>query len=155
MRNVSGTQKSGLSWNRHDSRTILEEGQSLIEVIVALAVAVLVILALVRVTVTSIRNSGFARNRALATRYAQEAIEKVRAFRDQNSWQFFTASCESIPESPPSPFTLSPPPDCYIPETTNNCSESADSCEVKVTVSWTDAQGTHKSELTTRLTNWK
>lgn len=138
-----------------------KEGQTLIEVVVALAVAIVVILALVRVTVTSIRNADFARNRTLATKYAQEALEKVRLHRDENSWQDFINDCnnKTIPlESPPlpDPFALSPP-DCYRPEIIPQqpCVAADNSCEVKITISWRDAQGIHKSELKTRLAKWK
>ena len=130
-------------------------GQSLIEMVVAIAVVVIVILALVAITTTSIRNAAFSRNQALATKYAQEGIERVRAYRDQNTWQTFTIGCES-------PSGLTPPPslfvrniDCHLIGLSNNCVVANDICEVTVTISWTDAQGTHKSELTTRLTNWK
>lgn len=124
-----------------------EEGQSLIEVVIALAVAIVAILALVRATVTSIRNADFARNRALATKYAQEALEKVRSYKVEHTWQDFTDNCESIPlDSPPSPFSA-PSLACSLP--------AEDTCEVRVTVSWTDASGLHQSELVTRLTNWK
>ena len=130
-------------------------GQSLVEMVVAIAVVLLVILALVAVTTVSVRNASFSRNQALATKYAQEAVEKVRAYRDQNSWSDFTSNCEtfSLNLSMPSSFTLSR--DCYQPGISNNCSNAGDICEVKITISWTDAKGTHKSELTTRLAKWK
>lgn len=127
-----------------------QKGQSLIEVIVALAVAVIVILALVRVTVTSIRNANFAKNRASATKYAQETIEKVRGYRDQADWSTFTSTFTDGCQSPPG---LDPLPPQF--NRTIECFGSDDMREVKVTVSWTDAQGDHSSELTTRLTNWK
>lgn len=123
-------------------------GQSLIEMVVAIAVVVIVILALVAITTTSIRNAAFSRNQALATKYAQEGMEKVRAYRDQTDWATFTitSNCQNPPglTSPLSPFTR-----------TITCSGSGDTKEIIVKVEWTDAQGIHKSELTTRLTNWK
>lgn len=124
-----------------------EKGQSLVEIIAALAVALIVILALVRVTVTSIRNAGFAKNQALATQYAQEAMEKIRAYRDQNDWVTFVANCNATLTSfvPPTPFSLSP---------TSGCACGSDSCTITEIIIWTDSQGTHKSELITRLTKW-
>lgn len=125
-----------------------EKGQSLIEVVGALAIALIVILALVRVTVTSMRNANFAKNQALATQYAQEGMEKIRAYRDQNDWSTFVANCNTTLTSlvPPTPFSLSP---------ASGCTCGADSCTITEVITWTDAQGTHKSELTTRLTNWQ
>lgn len=124
-----------------------EKGQSLVEVIVALAVALIVILALVRVTVTSIHNASFAKNQALATQYAQEGMEKIRAYRDQNDWSTFVANCDATLNSfvPPPPFSLSP---------TTGCTCGSNSCTIKEVITWTDSQGTHKSELATRLTKW-
>ena len=132
------------------------KGQSLLEVVVALSVALLVILALVRVTIIAMRNAQFAKNQAMATQSAQEVMETVRAYRDQNSWETFVNDCESITGAGlPFPFTLFPP-DCYLPPpSSGDCSPSDESCEVKVIVSWTDSQGSHQSELTTRLTKWE
>ena len=126
-----------------------EKGQALLEIVVALAVVVIVVSALVKLITISIKNASFARNESLATKYAQEAIEKVRAYRDENTWDAFVSSCSSKPDlglsDPPPPFSLLP----------ISCADSGDSRTVKVTVSWTDAQGTHESELTTYLTNWQ
>lgn len=124
-----------------------EKGQSLVETIAALAIALIVILALVRVTITSMRNANFAKNQALATQYAQEAMEKIRAYRDQNDWVTFVANCNAtlISFVPPTPFSLSP---------TSGCACGSDSCTITEIITWTDSQGTHKSELITRLTKW-
>jgi len=124
------------------------QGQSLIETVVAMAVVVIVILALVAVTTVSVRNASFSRNQALATKYAQEAIEKVRASREQNTWENFKINCSSVISGIilPSPFSF---------YSGTGCTCGSDSCDVKIIVSWTDAKGTHKSELITRLTKWK
>lgn len=61
-----------------------EQGQSLIEVIVAAAVGILVVTALTFATIFSLRNASFAKNSAQATKLAQEGIERVRAGRDRN-----------------------------------------------------------------------
>ena len=124
-----------------------EKGQSLIEVVVALAAALLVILALVRVAVTSMRNASLAKNQALATQYSQEAMERIRAFRDQTDWTTFTTGgCQSPPEleEPPPPFAQA-----------ITCSlEAGDKMKITVIVSWTDAIGPHSSELSSYLTDW-
>lgn len=121
-----------------------ESGQSLIEVLAALAVVILVVLALVMVVTTSIRNATFAKNQSLATKYAQEAIEKVRAFRDEDPDSFFAGSCLS-PEDL-SGFGFDQTIDCLI--------EGEDKVKVTVAVSWTDAKGEHQSALSTYLTKW-
>lgn len=127
-------------------RMVRENGQSLLEAIVALAVAMLVILALVWVTTVSIRNADFAKKQTQAANYAQEGMEKVRASRDQNNWETFKNGCNGYNPSPtpPSPFTR-----------LITCSEETESkMRAVVTVSWTDSAGTHKSELISYFSKW-
>jgi len=120
-----------------------EKGQSLIEVLTALAVVVLVILALITVTTISIRNATFAKNQSLATSYAQELIEEARDLRDSDKETFFTENfCDW--NDIVSPFQLVR--DCTL--------VGGDKMQVLVTVTWTDAKGDHKSELYTELTRW-
>lgn len=123
-------------------------GQSLVEVVVAIAVVLIVIVGLVAVTTVSVQNASFSRNQALATKYAQETTEKVRAFREQNTWDNFKNGCSGVISGIilPSPFSFGSGTGCICED---------DSCEVKVIVSWTDGKGIHKSELTTKLTKWK
>ena len=124
-------------------------GQSLIEMLAAIAVMIVVILALVAITTAAIRNASFARNQATATKYAQEGIEKVRAYRDGTDWAVFAAGCTENMSVLDLPSLLSPF------ERTIICSDTNEIKTVTVTVSWTDSKGSHKSEITTRFTNWK
>src|SRR3989344_9633565 len=64
------------------------EGQSLFEVIVALAFITLIVVTVVAVAGTSIRTVSFARNNEHATRFSQEALEWVRSERD-SGWDAF------------------------------------------------------------------
>lgn len=131
-----------------------ESGQSLVEVILAVAVAVIIIVALVGVTVMAIRNADFAKKKALATKYAQEWIEQARQLRDGNPSSFFTAEfiaatpCERI-EDVGSIFSG-----------IRECKDLTDdggkkTVTIKVTISWTDSRGKHDTILTTKLSNWK
>jgi len=125
-----------------------DSGQSLVEMVIAIGVVLIIIVTLVAVTTISVRNASFSRNQSLATKYAQETIEKVRAYREQNSWEDFKGNCSKVISeiSLPSPFSFYSGTECVCED---------DSCDVRVIVSWTDNKGTHKSELTTRLTKWK
>lgn len=67
------------------------KGQSLLEVLIALSVIILVLTALVKVVTLSIRSTDYARNSSVATTYATEAMEKIRSFRDANSWTAFSS----------------------------------------------------------------
>lgn len=62
-----------------------EKGQSLIEVIVAATVGILVVTALTFATIFSLRNAGFSKASAQATKLAQEGIERVRTGRNRNA----------------------------------------------------------------------
>lgn len=64
--------------------TINQNGQSLIEVIVACVVGILVVMALTYATLFSLRNANFAKTSAQATKLAQEGLERVRTGRDRN-----------------------------------------------------------------------
>ena len=59
-----------------------QSGQSLFELVVAIAISALIIVAMVSLAVNSIQNSNFAKNKALASSYAQEAMEWLRGQRD-------------------------------------------------------------------------
>jgi len=129
-----------------------DSGQSLIEVIAALAVMVLVILALIIVTTISIRNATFAKNQTLATKFAQEGIEEVRAYRDQNSWDVFWLTTIGTPEETTEINDIFTKTIKY--ENKETSFDANDRAEVTVTVSWTDAQEDHQSVLKTYLSPW-
>ena len=120
-------------------------GQSLVEMVVAISVVLIVIVALVAVTTVSVRNASFSRNQALAMRYAQEGIEEARKLRDsQKEDVFFVNDSCSITKT------------IGIFSFQRTCRLAGDkTMTVTVVVSWTDAKGTHKSELTTHLSKWK
>lgn len=61
-----------------------EKGQTLLELIVVISVSVIIIGALVFATIASLRNAQFSKNQSLATKLAQEGIERVRVGRDRN-----------------------------------------------------------------------
>lgn len=60
------------------------KGQTLIEVVIVIAVMVIVVSALTFATIASLRNAQFAKNQSLATKWAQDGIEKVRSIRDRD-----------------------------------------------------------------------
>lgn len=69
-----------------------QKGYLLIEIMMASAVIVLVLTALVSATITSLRNTSFAKQKVVATAYTKEALEFVRSKRDQaEDWEAFAA----------------------------------------------------------------
>ncbi len=157
-----------------------QNGQSLIEVIVASVVGILVVTALVLATIFSLRNASFAKNSAQATKLAQEGMEKVRTLRDRDGQVDYT-----ILPGPPAtyatkfndlwpPVSLICPTNCYfyfnasgvLSGGTDTTLESippnfqrqiviedagSNQKTVTVIVRWTDFAGKHESKLTTIL----
>lgn len=158
-----------------------EQGQTLIEVIVAATVGILVVTALTFATLFSIRNVNFAKNSAQATKLAQEGIEQVKALRDRNGPVNLTVAGSGGTTTITSfsglwDVNLSYPLRCYfrLDSTGTLVSGTAvdmenistnfqrrftivdddgrmDRKNVKVEVFWTDATGKHQSVLTTIL----
>src|SRR3989304_1422306 len=65
-----------------------KRGQSMFELLVAVFVIALTLTALVGLVSTSISNTNFSRERTLASKYTQEAVEWLRQERDI-SWAAF------------------------------------------------------------------
>ena len=69
--------------------TNLERGQSLFELVVAVAICALIIVAIVSLTTNSIQNSNFSKDKTLAATYGQQATEWLRGQRDADANDFF------------------------------------------------------------------
>lgn len=65
-----------------------ELGQSLIEVLIALAASVAVVSAIVVTVITSLSNAEFTKNQNLATEYSRQGMEIVRQIA-KNNWNDF------------------------------------------------------------------
>ncbi len=118
-------------------------GQSIIEVIIALSLVVVVIVGLITVTTRSIKNSSFARDQRMATKYAQESLENSRKLKEDDPnafWQKTGAETETLGR-----FT----------RTITYSLIAADTMQIIALVTWQDNQGEHQSSLETSLTKWK
>lgn len=142
------------------------KGQSLIEVVVALAIVLLVVIALVQAVTTSIKSADHAKKTAQAASYAQEGMENIRAYRDA-SWAIFWDDANdavnhglagTVPSGAcPSPSTPN------LANTFSRCAKlervdatpGREKAKVTLTVSWLDSKGTHKSELISYFTKWQ
>ncbi len=141
-------------------------GQSLFEVVLALGLATLIMVALVALVTSSIRNSGYSRNKTYATRYTQETLEWLRGQRDDD-WEAFSVNYLFCP-TPPHVQCLDTLAwgncdTCSDTEFINNIFKrevsfsdiAADSVTVEITTYWTDAQGIHEVRSSTILTDWR
>lgn len=67
-----------------------QNGQTLIEVLIALGAAITIIVAISTVVVSALNNAQFSRNQVLAIQHAQEGVEFMRKLRDSD-WNTFTS----------------------------------------------------------------
>lgn len=135
-------------------------GQTLFELIIALAVTALVVTGIIKVVTISVRNAAFAKNQAESTRLAQEGLEWLRVERD-SGWDAFATRSNStwcllsLDWSKQRPCRESEKiSDTFSREATLT-TLSNDNIEVLVRVSWADPAGRHESRLDTRLTRWR
>jgi len=120
-----------------------QQGQSLLEMVLALAVMVLVVTALVKLTTNAVRNADFAKSKVLATKYAQESLDEARLSRDQNRVTFFVdGSCDQ--SDIVGSFAR-----------IRECALNGSTMTVIATVSWSSGGRSHQSQLQTELTNWR
>jgi Tfp pilus assembly protein PilV len=137
------------------------KGQSLFEVVVALAMAAMIIVSVVVLATLSMQSSAFSKNKTLATRYGQDAIEWLRGQRDNTTtfWDNVEVGNRCLVE--------------LVWTNLGNCDETevitntqfqrqvsftsiVDSgVEAKVIVSWTDAKGYHESQTNTIFSDWR
>jgi len=140
-------------------------GQSIFEVVVALAIITLILVSLVALAGISIRNSTFSRNRTSSTRINQETLEWLRGERD-NDWIAFSAKAATGTWCLPSLNwaeaqigACGSDAGSYVNTVFRRelifSSISATNIQVLVRVYWTDSQGEHETRATTNFTNWK
>ncbi|TEU02534.1 hypothetical protein E3I18_00780 [Candidatus Woesebacteria bacterium] len=141
-----------------------EKGQSLFEVVLALAVAALIIISIVALATISIRNANFSRNQSLATRYAQEAIEWLRGQRDEGWDAFTTRALTPLWCLKSLSWTDATIGGCgssgFISDTIFKREISftildASNIDTEVKVYWQDAQGLHETKTVTTFTDWR
>ncbi len=140
------------------------KGQSLFEVIIAIGVTSAILVAIINTAILSVRNTSFSRNKTLASRYSQEAVEWLRGQRDANWNDFATKSnstwCiseldwETTPKNRACTDTDNIVGTPFKRELTLVTS-STQQIDVKIKVFWSDAQGYHEVVLSTYFTDWR
>lgn len=138
---------------------VTRAGQSLIEVVVAMAVIVGLAVALVTTTLVVQKASRTSKNNSQATKLVQQNIEQVRIFRDRKGFDALSiGSCWFLDTSQNDPKDWSlknAPGDCPHPILQTNvtfnrsieisCPPAPGDCSsqktIKVIVTWTDSGG--------------
>jgi Tfp pilus assembly protein PilV len=138
------------------------KGQSMFEVVMALFIMALIIVGVVFLSTNSIANSAFSRNKTIAGRYSQEAVEWLRGQRDSDPTLFVTnatgtwclaslgftshAACGSGSVITGTVFKRQV-------VFTEDGSTSDTIIKAEVTTSWTDSKGTHTAKSITEFTD--
>ncbi len=144
------------------------KGQSLFEVVLALGVITAIAVGIVSLTVNSIRNASFSKQKTLAGRYAQEATEWLRSQRDTDFDTFQdnvlispkclpqlywtgAVGCDETNENHKIPGTPLFREIQFVTDTISG--KTAITAEVKVY--WNDSQGYHEVNSATTFTDWR
>lgn len=150
------------------SKCKVRGGQSLIEVVIALAVVVALAISLVTTTLITQKTSRQARNNTEASKLVQQNIEQIRVFRDRKGLTAFPAdgACYVLVTVDPNPSNWSFNSGVGIcPEviTIDNVAfsrsiqiqtSSTNKKLITVTATWVDSGGTETVKNQTFLTNW-
>ena len=147
----------------------LQKGQSMFELVVAIAICALIIVAIVSLTTVSINNSSYSKNKALASTYAQQATEWLRGQRDTNIDTFIgnatAAPARCLQDLDFTRPAVNPAVDCtgkimdtpFVRWVSFNTSLQGGKTvvEADITVSWADSQGTHTVRSATNFSDWR
>lgn len=144
-----------------------QKGQSLFEVVLALGVITAITVGIVSLTVSSMRNASFSKNKTLAGRYAQEATEWLRSERDTDFTAFSDHLKTSLQWCLPGPIlNWNKTGACgvsNIPDTplfrdvtfTTSLVSGKTVIEANIRVYWDDAQGVHEVRSATSFSDWR
>lgn len=127
------------------------EGQTLIEVLVALSAILIVLSAITSIVISSLDQASVAKNTSVASQLAQEGIEEMKLLELPSDGEYCMGDDKSLSSGPCNEFnTLGQ----YIRSVTISTGDCTPLKEVSVKVSWTDSRcGStpfcHVSPLTT------
>jgi type II secretory pathway pseudopilin PulG len=141
-------------------------GQSLIEIVIALAIIGIILIGLVRTVTLSLKNLEYSTNKNLALNLAQAKMEEIRKERDSQNWIKFWDD-HRIPDGgeidiPPEYFkkdgTLTTATEGIFTRGVRFWDKSGttpkEKVEVVVWVSWSDALRIHYATISGYLTGW-
>ena len=148
-----------------------QKGQSLFEIVLALAIATIIIVALVALASSAVRSSTFSKNKTLATRYSQEANEWLRGERDTDWDAFFIRAAVPLYCVKSLSWAEATVGNCtggqeitgtiykrevgFVRTTVLVGGVPKNVVETEVNVYWQDAQGIHEVKSVTNFTDWR
>lgn len=148
-----------------------EKGQSLFEIVMAIAISGLIMVAIVSLVSNSISGSVYSKNESAASDLAQKTTEWIRAQRD-DSIQTFLGKVNPVLGGSPSycfiDLDWSHPAGCSISgdevtgtiftrqgNFTVGTASGKTIIETKITVSWTDSRGGHSVVNFSDFSDWR
>lgn len=150
--------------------TRLRGGQTLVETSMAIGVIAIVVAALIAMGISAMRSSSFSKNRIMAEKIANEALEAMRGLKNATAAADFNsvfnpASCYQLSSGTPRyilPITVS----CasyqnytttayqYKISVTDTTQNGVTGKTITVGVTFLDSGGTHETLMQTFFTNW-
>ena len=150
---------------KYEIRNTARRGQSLFEVVFAIGVSALIITGIVVLAGNAVSNSTFSKNKTLAGRFTQEAVEWLRGERDADWDGFYLNSSTSTWCLPSLDWNLAKIGVCSANDTilsnanfkreVNFTQIDIGNVETKVKVSWQDGSGLHEVSTVTNFTDWR
>ncbi len=140
----------------------LNNGDAIIEVLVAIGIVSVCLVALSIAMVTAINNSRFSKESSLASFYAQEGIEASRKARDRAvDWTTFTTTFDGnkalgATDTPSGscPVDLVHPNIGIFTRCVNFVADGTEKRNITVNVSWTEGGRNHNVQAITVLSKW-
>ena len=142
--------------------TLINKGQSLFEVVLVIGITSVVLVAIVNAAILSVKSSSYSRNKTLATKYSQEAVEWLRGQRDAG-WTEFSGKVNSTWCLKSLDWTIGRA--CGASENIigtafkreADLTYGGDTKTINSTVRvyWTDAQGYHDVKVNTFFSDWR
>lgn len=137
-------------------------GQSLVEIIVAVAVSSLVLVGLLVGSVIGIRNVQLARNQSQATDFCREASEWLRSQKEVSWSQLWAHGSSAGATYCLDSLDFSSPGSCGSQQVIDDqfsrqailTQDGQDKLEIIITTSWEDSTGNHTETIQTYLTKY-
>ena len=135
----------------------IKSGTSLIELLIAIGAISVVLITIAAAASQALSAGIFSRTQALATKQAEEQMERVRALRDRNGSPALTCaskcSLDSGLNKSSSPVTVENLSVWFQIAVPGSCPGSA--TEVTAFAQWTDSKGIHQSKVNSCFSGWR
>ncbi len=134
-----------------------QKGQSMFEVVIAIFIIAMITISVVSLSTVSLSNAVFSRNKTLANKYSQEAIEWIRGQREQN---FTSFKANAVGTKCLNTLAFTAPPCQFIANIfkrevtfTTRLESGKTILQVDVKTYWDDSKGYHESKYVTNFSD--